>query len=757
MELVSLDAGLEEQHHVLLSHGAEWRALSMSAVEEAPCEGDLRLIALPGNGRPLVDPGGTFGGLDDPTGVAVDPWGVVYLSDATACVIKRFDPCCGDFEPLPCLGGPGSAPRQLRSPHGLAVSRQGVLYVADTDNRRVQLFSLKETVLLAIWGPIDATGAPVVPVPDPGDPANPTCTPGLTFPGAWRPWDIALDSRGRAYVTDYANGLVHAFDRHGRWRAAYDGAGPGVPALAKPTALAIDLDDRLYVAQEGVDSIVVLDSDGTFVGLAGPPEGLAGRFRPTAIATDPNGDLFVADSVTRRLHCYRCPGPPGTPVQFTGGVCTIEGPTTGLAFDRDGNPLAVADSGKVFQLQGVAAFAQQGTFVTTALDSGLDGCAWHRVALAGQVPDCDAVRVDTFTSDVERTEDEILALADSEWDTSITWLESGPEGVWDCLVLSLPGRYLWLRLALTGSGKTTPTIHWAKVYFPRESSIQYLPAVFRSTPPESTFLERFLSIFDTLFASVEDRFDRLPAFLDPDSAPWKPLGGKGTDWLSWVASWFGLEFEGRWGEARRRNVLRHIFRLYRWRGTRKGLREAVLVMLGLDPDLCAALPFPGILEWFELRRWLFVGDGKLGDNSTLWGKRIVDRLELSDNSAIGSFQITGVNDPLRDPFWYYAHKFTLFVPASMAPTDADRVAIERIVEISKPAHAQCVLELVEPRFRVGVQATIGLDTAIGRYPSGVREGEATLGYDSVLQDSPTEPTRPEFRVGDRARIGTTVL
>jgi hypothetical protein len=116
-----------------------------------------------------------------------------------------------------------------------------------------------------------------------------------------------------------------------------------------------------------------------------------------------------------------------------------------------------------------------------------------------------------------------------------------------------------------------------------------------------------------------------------------------------------------------------------------------------------------------------------------------------------------VNDPLRDPFWVYAHKFTVFLPASMAPTDADRSAIQRIIDMSKPAHTQCVLELVEPRFRVGIQASIGLDTAIGRYPTGVREGDATLGYDAVLQDSPDEPAQPRFRVGVRSRLGSTVL
>jgi phage tail-like protein len=629
----------------------------------------------------------------------------------------------------------------LRSPHGLAVSAGDVLYVADTGNRRIQLFSVKETVLLGIWGPIDADGKPVAP-----DAA-----------GVWRPWDIALDTRGRAYVSDRDNGLVHVFSRHGRWLEALDGQGPGIPAFTDPTALAIDLDKRLYVAQDGVDYVVVIEPDGT-VSRAGPPKALAGRFRPTALAADPAGDLFVADSVTRNLHCYRCNGTPGTPVEFTGGVCSIEGPTVGLAFDPAGNPLVLSGGGEIIQLEGAAAFATEGALVTTALDSGLDGCEWHSVALFGHVKGGDAVRVETYTSDVERGDDEILALHPEDWSTGLTWFEDDLSS-WDCLVLSPPGRYLWLRLVLTGSGKTTPTISSARIVFPRDSSIQHLPVLYRAAPPDSTFLERFLSIFDALVGTIEGRFDRVPDCLDPDSAPAAPLGegGSRTDWLSWLASWFGLEFEGRWSVVRRRNMLKNISRLYRRRGTVRGMREAILVFLGLDPDVCAPLPFPGILEGFKLRRWLFVDGARLGDNATLWGTRIVDRLELGENSTIGSFQITGVDDPLRDPFWVYAHKCTVFLPASMARTDADRSALQRIIDMSKPVHTECVLELVEPRFRIGIQASIGLDTAIGSYPSGTREGEATLGYDAVLQETPDEPKQPRFRVGVRSRLGSTVL
>ena len=42
-------------------------------------------------------------------------------------------------------GGPGTAPSQFNSPQGLAIDAQGVLYVADTDNNRVQRINLAGT------------------------------------------------------------------------------------------------------------------------------------------------------------------------------------------------------------------------------------------------------------------------------------------------------------------------------------------------------------------------------------------------------------------------------------------------------------------------------------------------------------------------------------------------------------------------------------------------------------------------------------
>jgi hypothetical protein len=223
--------------------------------------------------------------------------------------------------------------------------------------------------------------------------------------------------------------------------------------------------------------------------------------------------------------------------------------------------------------------------------------------------------------------------------------------------------------------------------------------------------------------------------------------------------------------------------LYTLRGTRYGLWRMLLVFLGLDrscdgasevtrckplPLNCAAPPEPCpphwpalILEHFRLRRWLFVGSGRLGDDAMLWGSRIVNRSQLNDNARVGPLvcppdsrpatQLISTPDPLHDPFLVYAHRFSVFVPARIKQRTWQRRGLERLLAQESPAHTSWQIEYVEPRFRVGVQAMVGLDSVIARVPEGIKLNDNALGQGTVL---PPRPSRP-IRTGLGARIGET--
>jgi DNA-binding beta-propeller fold protein YncE len=86
----------------------------------------------PGDGGPA-----TSAYLDNPTGVAVDGGGNIYVADWCNHRIQKFT---GDGTYLTQWGSYGSGNGQLNYPYDVAVDASGNVYVADTNNQRIQKF-----------------------------------------------------------------------------------------------------------------------------------------------------------------------------------------------------------------------------------------------------------------------------------------------------------------------------------------------------------------------------------------------------------------------------------------------------------------------------------------------------------------------------------------------------------------------------------------------------------------------------------------
>jgi len=237
-------------------------------------------------------------------------------------------------------------------------------------------------------------------------------------------------------------------------------------------------------------------------------------------------------------------------------------------------------------------------------------------------------------------------------------------------------------------------------------------------------------------------------YFDPKSRLAKSCVPGDTDFLTWLASWLGLSLRSGWAVNKRRELVRQAYKLYKLRGTPEGMRLAIELYAGVRPQ---------ILELFKLRRWLFVNGSRLGDGN-VFGQAVTKRLQVGANSQIGSFQLIDFGDPKLDLFNAYAYQFVVVVPRWPGATDADEKALEQVIDLAKPAHTLGKLQWAEPRFWLGIQAFVGVDTVIGRYPLGVIEGQGKLGYDTVLGDPAEEATRHSMKIGDTSRVGcNTVL
>jgi len=709
----------------LLDAQSGWREMTLNQVEKSPPGQHLTLAPLPGSGRSLAEASGSFGGLTLPANVALGPDGTLYLLDTDTLTLKRFDRCSCQFVAVTCFGAVGSRRRQLApQPHAIGICN-GNLFVCDTANHRLSVFALKGLVWRAAWRP-----------PSVAKLAN-----------VWEPYAVAFNSEGRVFVSDGANDCIHRFSPSGHWETCFAGFGA-------VTFLAIDCKDRLYAVVGQPDSAQVIAPDGKLIETATRPEAIAACFPRLPFAVDAQGNLYLASL------CLNA-----SPTQMT--TSSKQPPLVGV-FDVHGN--AVTNVGKHNPVQ----YYKEGLYVSEGLDSKLYQCQWHRVVLHAQVPKGTRITVSTYTAEALQPTDFITALPDDVWETRQAMLVGND---WDCLVRNRGGRYLWLRLQFRSNGTATPVVERIRIEFPRISLLRFLPPVFAQDPGATQLTDRFLSLFDTTMRSIEKRLDYVAAYFDPRSTPADPHAQQ--DFLSWLASWIGVSFDRQWSIEKRRQFLLRAARLYFLRGTREGLHRMLLFYLGMEPQTlccaddqpktscqpapascepitalpCAWRPPPLILEHYQLRRWLFIGSGRLGDDAVLWGKRIVNRSQLNATAQVGQSLLNPVQDPYRDPFYVYAHKFSVFVPAAYGRSDKQKKALENLINAVKPAHTQVQIEYVEPRFRIGFQSMIGLDTVIGRYPEGVTLDTTPLGQASVLSEPPDKQGKPTMRVGQQSRIG----
>ena len=299
--------------------------------------------------------------LSRPSGVAVDGAGNLFIADRDNDRIRKVDSAgvittvAGTGERG--FGGDGASAVQARlsRPFGVAVDGAGNVFIADEGNNRIRKVDSAGTIsTVAGTGEFGVSGD-----------GGPAVQARLS-----RPNDVAVDGAGNVFIADRDNFRIRKVDSAGTISTVagtgvqgYSGdGGPAIDArLWSPSSVAVDGAGNLFFADSGNDRIRKVGAAGTITTVAGTgefgdggPAVNARLYRPSGVAVDGTGNVFIADSFNDRIR----------KVDATGTISTVAG-TGRSGFGGDGSP---AVNARLYRPSGVAVDGAGNLFIADSFN-----------------------------------------------------------------------------------------------------------------------------------------------------------------------------------------------------------------------------------------------------------------------------------------------------------------------------------------------------------------------------------------------------
>lgn len=278
-------------------------------------EGVITTVVGTGKGSPQKgDHPAMATNLVQPYGIAVDRDGVLYVLNRGHSKLLRVD-ADGIARTIAGngrrgFGGDGgpATEGQLSGSNHLVVDRDGTIYIADAGNHRIRRVTTDGVI--STWAGTGDGGH--------GGDGGPAIEAQLNHPSA-----IAMDGEGSLFIADFSNHRIRKITAAGVITTIAGTGDPkyngdGIPAteanIGEPTGVAVSRDGYVYVSDQVNDRIRVVTPGGTIYTVAGTGErGYTGDGGPAhealinipdILCTDGEGNVYFPDHqnfVVRKL------------------------------------------------------------------------------------------------------------------------------------------------------------------------------------------------------------------------------------------------------------------------------------------------------------------------------------------------------------------------------------------------------------------------------------------------------------------------
>ncbi len=279
-------------------------------------EGDITTVAGIGGGGFNGDGGpATSTLLFLPGGVTVDGSGNLYIADSNNQRIRKVDGATGLISTVAGNGIQGfsgdgglATIARLNDPSGVAVDGSGNLYIADRSNNRIRKVDVASGLISTVagYGPSGYNGD-----------SRPATSASLSSP-----YNVALDGAGNLYIADSINNRIRKVDGVSGFISTVAGYGPpgyngdNRPAtsagLYAPRGVAVDGVGNLYIADSSNHRIRKVDAASGFISTVagygspgyngdGIPAINASLYSPVDVVVHGSGNLYIADSNNNRI------------------------------------------------------------------------------------------------------------------------------------------------------------------------------------------------------------------------------------------------------------------------------------------------------------------------------------------------------------------------------------------------------------------------------------------------------------------------